>query len=155
MSEQKKLYRYRVEREEAEKEGERYPLAGSLYYQHPEPDERYPSRFLTLSDGQARMRLSRAQALALLGVLLDDLPHLVEPLDLDDALIEEELQELHLVHAIHDALDSLSDHQAAFMQPEVAEVARRRLAQAEIDAELMATLMDNWNTALEKARARL
>jgi hypothetical protein len=34
-------------------------------------------------------------------------------------------------------------------------VARRRLAQAEIDAELMATLMDNWNTALEKARARL
>ncbi len=155
MSEQKKLYRYRVEREEAEKEGERYPLAGSLYYQHPEPDERYPSRFLILSDGQARIHLSKAQVLALLGVLLDDLPRLVEPLDLDDALIEEELQELHLVHAIHDALDYLSDHQAAFMQPEVAEVARRRLDQAEIDAELMATLMDNWNTALEKARARL
>jgi hypothetical protein len=143
MSEQKKLYRYRVEREEAEKEGERYPLAGSLYYQHPEPDERYPSRFLILSDGQARIPLSKAQALALLGVLLDDLPRLVEPLDLDDALIEEELQELHLVHAIHAALDSLSDHQAAFTQPEVAEVARRRLEQAEIDAELMATLMDN------------
>ncbi len=155
MSEQKKLYRYRIDKEEAEKEGERYPLAGSLCYQRPEHDERYPSRYLILSDGQTRVPLSRAQALALLPVLLDDLPRLVEPLDLDDILVEDELRELYLVHAIHDALDYLSDHQAAFMQPEVAEVARRRLEQAEIDAELMATLMDNWNTALEKARARL
>ena len=155
MSERKKLYRYRVDREEAEKEGEPHQLAGNLYYQHPEPDERYPSRFLTLSDGQARMLLSKAQALALLPILLDDLPRLVEPLDLDDALIEEELQELHLVHAIHAALDALSAHQAAFTQPEGAQEARRRLEQAEIEVELLALLMDDWHTTLEKARVLL
>jgi hypothetical protein len=154
MSEQKKLYQYRVDREEAEKEGEPHQLAGTLCYQRPEPDERN-SRYLTLSDGQARIRLSKAQALALLPILLDDLPHLVEPLDLDDTLVEDELRELYLVHTVHAALDYLFDHREDLTQPEVFQEARRRLDQAEIDAELMATLMDNWNTALEKARARL
>ncbi len=97
MSERQKLYSSPVDKEAAEKQGKRHHLAGDVYYQHPEPDELHPHRYLSLSNERDSIPLSKEQALALLPILLGDLPRLMEQLDLDDALIEDELRELHLL----------------------------------------------------------
>lgn len=95
MSERQEIYRYRVDREEAEKLGKRHQLAGDLSYQHPEPDDRYPNRHLILSSPPEKLHLSKEQALALLHLLLDDLPRLAK---LED---DDELREIHRVHWVH------------------------------------------------------
>jgi hypothetical protein len=131
------------------------PLAGHLFYEHEEPTELQPDRYLSLFGAGDRITLDKEQALALLQVLLDDLPRLVEPQDMDDALTEDEFKQLHLVHQVNATLDYFYTHQSELFIPDIYQKARGRQEQAFTQAGEMAEQVHSWETALERVYSTL
>jgi hypothetical protein len=127
------------------------PLEDGLSY-HIEDDPEQPERYLSIANGGEQLQLNKRQALALLRIMLDDLPKIV------GAGLQEDhvLYEIDLLRRFHRSTDWLANwSQSDLAEPELLNEAHEQYQHSYERQEEMLELIDAWQVTLEQEYSKL